>query len=118
MDNINTTCSTFMSLIKQYQLTYICENYNIYCDDTCAENINANCYCYCDENTIYCINSYYYYFRLMSVILFGLFLSCICCIFYNTFIKNKNIENEQIPPAYQEIYVEQNNKDEKEKEIQ
>ena len=104
INNINTTCSEFLSLVKKYQLTYICNNYDIYCDDTCALSDNANCYCHCHANTIYCVNSSYYYFRFISVLLFGLFLSCLCCILYNTFIKNKQIEHKAILPAYDEIY--------------
>ena len=105
---MNTTCSEFLSLVKKYQLTYICNNYDIYCDDTCAENNNANCYCYCDANTIYCVNSSYYYFRFISVLLFGLILSCLWCILYNAFIKNKqtvsNNHQKAILPKYDEIY--------------
>lgn len=108
MNTLNTSCSEFLSFVKQYQISYICNNYDIYCDDTCAENNNANCYCYCDANTIYCVNSSYYYFRFISVLLFGLFLSCLCCILYNAFVKNtqtvSNNHQKAILPAYDEIY--------------
>ena len=86
---MTTSCSELLSLIKQYQLSY----YNVYCNNTFALSDNANCYCYYNENenTIYCINSSYYYFRFFSVLLYGLFFSVVCCILYNLFLKNTHM---------------------------
>ena len=84
MNNL-TMCQQFLSLVQIYTIQYICSNYDIYCDDYCQNDVNYNCYCFCDNNNIQCYNRYYYYSKLFTVIFFGLVFSflCLCCYNYS-----------------------------------
>ena len=79
---MNITCSKFKFLMNLYQIPYICNNYDINCDDYCITYISNNCYCFCDTNEVYCVNRYYYYYKFLSVLLFALLFSVFCCVCY------------------------------------
>jgi hypothetical protein len=113
MDFNITTCSEFSLLAQIYSIGYICYNYNIFCDNYCAYDSLADCYCYCDNNQIYCYSRYYYYSRFISVLfvalLFAMFCSCICTYFKNKKINQKVNNDKPIntddykPPTYDEL---------------
>jgi hypothetical protein len=100
-----SACSQLAYLKTIYTLAYICENYNIYCDDSCITDGTYNCYCYCDSEKIYCYGRYYYFSKFFSVLLIGLLFACFCyflmmCLY--TSIKNNN---KNILPAYNDIQI-------------
>lgn len=104
----NLTCEQFKILLHLYNLNYICNTYDNVCHDNC---VNDNCYCYCADNQIYCLDHYYYAWRLFSVLLIAIIFSCCCygCIMFfkrrsvNQFNPNNHIENNS-PPSYQNVY--------------
>jgi hypothetical protein len=105
------TCEQFTILIQLYNLKYMCLNYDIYCQQYCIEN--SNCYCHCADNQIYCVAHHYYAWRLFSVLLTALIVSC-CCYGCIMFFKRQSIEqnnqnkqnnqnnqnNQNLPPPY------------------
>ena len=103
MDNL-TMCQQFSLLTHMYTISFICSNYNIYCDDYCQNDINDSCYCYCSNDNIYCYSRYYYYSKLFFVLFVAILFSvlCTCCFSYlrnfrtNT-INNNNINNNNLP---------------------
>ncbi len=107
---MNLSCFQFSSLINTYTLAYICNNYDVYCDDYCMTDTSNKCYCYCDNDNIYCYEHNYFLQRFFSVLFFGLLFACICyCIFIsicnccnNNYIK-QNTKNDEILPKYDEI---------------
>lgn len=113
-----TTCSEFAALTNIYTIAYICYNYDIYCDNSCINDITTNCYCYCDSNQIYCYSRYYYYSRFFSVLMFALFVAIICSCLYmcicNHNIHKQNLKqnlNKNYPvQQIQEIHQTQENK--------
>ena len=78
------TCEEFKILFQLYNLKYMCSTYDIVCQNYCLEH--NDCYCYCSDNQIYCVNHYYYAWRLLSVLLTAIFVSCCCygCIMFFT----------------------------------
>lgn len=87
---MNITCEQFKYLTKLYQFSYLCNNYNIYCDDYCKSSTANNCFCYCDTQTVFCVNRYYYYYKYLIIIMFAFIFCCFCCFCYN-YKQNKNI---------------------------
>jgi len=97
------TCNQFINLIHIYTIKYICNNYDIYCDDYCLSN-DSGCYCYCNDNNIYCYNRYYYYYRLFSV-LFTAFLFSLCCMM--TYMCYRTLNNKENKNIYDNLTIKQ-----------
>jgi hypothetical protein len=78
---MNLSCFQFSSLINTYTLSYICNNYDIYCDNYCLTDTLNKCYCFCDLDKIYCYEHTYYLQCFFSVLFFGLLVACMCYYF-------------------------------------
>lgn len=90
---MNFSCFDFSSLINTYTLAYICNNYNIYCDDYCMTDITDTinrCYCCCDSDKIYCYEHNYFLQRFFSVLFVGLLFACVCYFFLICICKYNN----------------------------
>ena len=78
---MNLYCTQFSLLTNIYTLSYICANYDIYCDDYCFSDKLNKCYCHCSNNKIYCYEHNYYLQRFFSVLCFSI-LFALCCYYF------------------------------------
>lgn len=108
MDNL-TMCQQFSFLTQMYTLSFICSNYNIYCDEYCQNDINNQCYCYCSNDNIFCYKRTYYYSRLFFALFIGILFSLICTCCYTTFSQRRTIKSGDIKtsdvnlPKYEDL---------------
>ena len=125
---MNLSCTQFSFLTQINTIAYLCNNYDIYCDNYCLTDTLNKCYCYCDSDKIYCYEYTYYLQRFFSVLFFGLFVACMCYYFliyickcfrvlkdnkrdnnrdYKYSIINNNVNNDlqinETLPKYEEI---------------
>jgi len=113
---MNLSCTQFSFLTNIYTLSYICANYDVYCDDYCITDTLNKCYCYCDSNKIYCYEHNYFLQRFFSVLFVGILFALCCYCFLICLCKPKRYsqlrdiqqKNETIPniqelPKYEEI---------------
>lgn len=110
----NLTCEQFKILVQLYNLKYMCLTYDIVCQNDCMEH--DNCYCQCTDDQIFCVSHHYFFWRLFSVLLTAMFVSCCCygCImFFRRSNKNVNSTYAQpsniLPPSYNHSVSKNNN---------
>lgn len=109
MNNL-TMCQQIPFLLNVYTIQYICQNYNIYCDDYCMSMNDAdnNCYCHCLNDDIYCYNRNYYLFKFLLAIFTGLVFSgiCIMCfLFIGRLYKSYgNLPSYENLPSYDDLH--------------
>lgn len=87
----NITCDQFRYLFQIYTIDYICSNSNIYCDNYCMNH--NDCYCFCNNDNMYCVNRYYYAWKFFLVMITALLFSLCyygCIKLYCNFQKNIN----------------------------
>lgn len=83
---VSTIIAKYIPSYESYEPSYISSesNNNIYQHNYSVYLNDLNYHKYSVDPT--------YYFRFLFVIFFGLFLSCLCCIFYNIY-KERHLRN-------------------------